>query len=82
MTTAAIRDRLLTYLADANDNEVKEFYSLIKGHIHLEDVVLAFTKQQLAILDARRSDLMNGTVKGIDRHTLHKNIRDKRNAAQ
>jgi hypothetical protein len=80
MTVTAIRDRLMTYLSTAEDKEVREIYSLLKGHVHLEDVTESFSQEQLAIINQRKKELTSGMDKGIDRVTLHNNVKAARTA--
>ena len=74
MTTAVIRDRLITYLADADEKEVKEFYALLKGHVNIEDMPVTFTEEQLKILDERKQSFGKGT----NWEAIHNNIRRNR----
>lgn len=78
MTTAVIRDRLMTYLADADEVEIEQFYNLVKSRISLEDVKDSLTDTQLQIVLARKQELTSGKVKGIDRVELHKLVRETR----
>jgi len=81
MTTALMRDRLISYLSAAGEKEVKEFYALLKGHVAIEDMPAMFTEEQLKILDERRESFVNGGVAGKDWRTVHDNVRNKRNSA-
>jgi len=77
MNVAMKRDRLITYLADANNKKVSALYSLLEEEIK-EQGGSYFTPEQLAILDARRTDLLSGKDKGTDWKTIHDNVRRKR----
>jgi hypothetical protein len=50
MTTLAIRKKLITYLADAEDSKVKALYTLLESEID-ESNAFALTKEQIQILD-------------------------------
>lgn len=80
MTAAMKRDRLITYLAEANEKKVKALYSLLEEDINESNAAHSFTEQQLEILDERRASLLNGSDKGIDWQTMHNNIRERRKA--
>ena len=82
MKAAMQRDRLLTYLADADDKKVKALYSLLEGYMNDVNSMPAFTEKQLEIIDERRADLMSGKDKGTDWQTMHQNIREKRKAVR
>jgi hypothetical protein len=81
MTAAMKRDRLITYLADADDKKVKALYSLLEEEISEREVAPYFTLEQLEILDERRTSLLSSKNKGTDWQTIHQNIREKRKAS-
>jgi hypothetical protein len=78
MTAAAIRDRLITYLADADEIEIERFYDLVKSRVPLEDITDGLTEEQLQIVLTREREILSGKVKGIDRVELHKLVRESR----
>lgn len=82
MTAAMQRDRLITYLADADDKKVKALYSLLEGYMNEINTMPAFTQKQLEIIDERRADLISSKDKGIDWQTMHQHIREKRKATR
>lgn len=78
MTAATIRDRLIHYLADANDKKIKELYTILKEHITDIETSPGFTDEQLRILEERKASLASGMDKGLNWQTIHDNIRRKR----
>ena len=81
MTAAMKRDRLITYLADADDKKVSELYTMLEENINDTHTESAFTEEQLEILDERRASLLSGKDIGPDWQTMHDNIRKKRKTA-
>lgn len=81
MTAAMKRDRLLTYLSNADDKKVNELYTLLEENMNDAHVEPAFTEEQLEILNERRTALLSGKDKGIDWQTMHNNIRQRRKTA-
>ena len=53
MTTLAIRKKLITYLADADDSKVKALYTLLESEID-EKKAFILTEEQKQILDEER----------------------------
>lgn len=62
MTTAVIRSRLLSYLADADDKKVKAIYTLLEKDIE-EKETFSLTDEQLEILDRERELHLSGKTK-------------------
>jgi len=62
MTTAAIRSRLLSYLADADDTKIKAVYTLLEKEIE-EKNAFTLTDEQLEILDREHELHMSGKSK-------------------
>jgi hypothetical protein len=81
MTAAVKRDKLITYLADADEKKVMALYTLLEEDIKDVDATSAFTEEQLEILEERRASLLSGKDKGTDWQTTHDNIRKKRKRA-
>ena len=81
MTDAMKRDRLITYLTEADTKKVKAVYTLLEEDINSSDTAPAFTEQQLEIIEERRASLLSGKDKGVDWKTMHNNIRKKRKTA-
>jgi len=66
MTTLAIRKKLMTYLADAEDSKVKARYTLLEKEIQQEES-FALTGEQLQILEKERAMHINGESKSYSR---------------
>lgn len=65
MTIIAIRQKLMTYLADADDSKVKALYSLLEKEMQDDDFVL--TDEQLQILNKERELHLSGQSKSYTR---------------
>ncbi|GAC1309935.1 MAG: hypothetical protein NVSMB24_26270 [Mucilaginibacter sp.] len=66
MTTLAIRKKLMTYLADADDSKVKALYTLLEKEIRDEET-FTLTDEQLQILEKEREMHVNGESKSYNR---------------
>lgn len=53
MTSTAIRQRLITFLSDAEDNKIKAIYTLLEREIEAEKS-FTLSDQHLEILDQQR----------------------------
>ena len=62
MTTAAIRSRLISYLADADDNKVKAIYTLLENDIEQKEGFV-LSDEQLEILDREHELHISGKSK-------------------
>ena len=62
MTIAAIRTRLISYLADADDNKVKAIYTLLEKDME-EKEQFVLSDEQLLILDKERELHLSGQSK-------------------
>jgi hypothetical protein len=78
MTALAIRKKVLTYLADADDKKVKAIYTLFEKEIE-EAGTFALSEEQLKILEERRSRHLNGQDKSYPWKEVHERIKNKRN---
>ena len=67
MATLSIRQKLLSYLATADDNKVKAIYTLLETDIQDEPSFI-LTDEQLAILDKERDLHISGQTKSYSRH--------------
>jgi hypothetical protein len=63
MTITAIRQRLISYLEDADENKVKAIYTLVEEDIENADVVLSH--EQLSILDQERELFIKDESKAL-----------------
>jgi hypothetical protein len=77
MTTAAIRHRLLSYLADADDKKVKAVYTLLEKEIEEKDAFI-LTDEQLEILDREHNLHISGQSKSYTRAEADQIIKGKR----
>lgn len=77
MTTVAIRQKLMTYLADADDSKVKALYTLLEKEMEEEDTFV-LTDEQLQILDREREMHVNGQTKSYNRHEAGQIIKGQR----
>ena len=77
MTTTAIRKKLITYLADADDKKVKAIYTLFEDEINHEGA-FKLTDEHIKILDDRKARHLSGKDKSSSWQQAHDNIRRKR----
>jgi hypothetical protein len=77
MTTLAIRKKLITYLADAEDSKVKALYTLLESEID-ESNAFALTKEQIQILDIERDLHISGRSKSYSREEASQIIKGQR----
>ncbi|MDP9076877.1 MAG: hypothetical protein M3O71_05600 [Bacteroidota bacterium] len=77
MTTTAIRQKLITYLANADDNKVKAIYTLVEGDINKEDT-FELTDDQLLILDIEREMHLAGKTKSYTSQEASQIIKGQR----
>ena len=76
MTIAAIRQQLMTYLAEANDQKVKALYTLLEGELESpKDFKLS--DEQLAIVEERKATYSTSR-EGRSWQEVHASIRSKR----
>ena len=66
MTSTAIRQRLITYLSDAEDNKIKAIYTLLEKEIESEHT-FNLTEEHLEILDREKALHLNGTTKSYSK---------------
>ena len=77
MTNIAIRKKLLTYLADADDKKVKAIYSFFEDEINQEGN-FKLTGEHVKILDERKTRHVSGKDKSSSWQDVHDKIRKKR----
>lgn len=77
MTNIAIRKKLMTYLADADDKKVKAIYTLFEDEINQEES-FKLTEEHVKILDERRVRHLNGKDKSSSWQEVHDRVRRKR----
>lgn len=76
MTTIAIRKKLMTFLADADDKKVKAIYTLFEDEINLEGN-FKLTEEHIKILDERRARHLSGKDKSSSWQDVHDRVRKK-----
>jgi hypothetical protein len=77
MRVAAIREKLMIYLADANDSKVKALYTLLEDDIE-ESSTFALTKEHLKILDEEHKLHLSGKSKSYSLEEAKQIIRGER----
>ena len=77
MTTLAIRKKLMTYLADAEDSKVKALYTLLEKEIQRENS-FALTDEQFQILEKERAMHISGESKSYSREDAMQIIKGQR----
>lgn len=78
MTSTAIRQRLITYLSDAEDNKIKAIYTLLENEIENEKS-FKLTEEHLEILDKEREMHLSGTTKSYSKQDSFDIIRGYKN---
>ncbi|HEY5464426.1 MAG TPA: hypothetical protein VIJ95_14290 [Hanamia sp.] len=66
MTTTAIRKKLMTYIADADDKKVKGLYMLIEDDISSKEK-FEFNDEQVKMLEQDRNEHIKGKSKSYSR---------------
>ena len=77
MTTISIRQKLMTYLADADDSKVKAIYTLLEREIQ-DDGDFKLTDEQFQILDEERELHLKGLTKSYTREEANQIIKGQR----
>lgn len=78
MTSTAIRQRLITYLSDAEDNKIKAIYTLLESEIENKKS-FSLTEEHLEILDKQRALHLSGTTKSYSKQDSFDIIRGHKN---
>ena len=79
MTALAIRQKLMIYLADADDSTVKAIYTLLKID-NKDEGAFKLSKEQLQMLDEDRELYLSGKSKSHTREESMQIIMGKRTA--
>lgn len=66
MTNTAIRQRLITYLSDAEDSKIKAIYTLLENEIENEKS-FGLTGEHLEILERERAMHLRGETKSYSK---------------
>jgi hypothetical protein len=77
MTIAAIRSRLMSYLANADDSKIKAVYTLLEKDIE-EKEVFVLSDEQLEILERERELHLSGQTKSYTRNDARQIIKGER----
>jgi len=77
MTTAAIRERLMIYIADAQDDKLKALYTLLEDNIE-ETSSFVLTKEHLKILEEEEALHLSGKSKSYSWNEAKQIIRGQR----
>jgi len=77
MATLTIRQKLISYLADADDSKVNAIYTLVENDIQ-EEPAFFLTDEQLAILDEERELHLSGQTKSYSRREAYQIIKGQR----
>ena len=77
MTPIAIRKKLITYIADADDKRVKGLYMLVEDEIGMQEN-FKFSNEHIRILEEERSLHFKGKSKSFKREEAKSIIRGKR----
>jgi len=77
MTILAIRQKLITYIADANDSKVKALYTLLENDID-EDHGFTLSDEQLEIIDREHEMYLRGEGKSYTVEESFQIIRGQR----
>jgi hypothetical protein len=77
MTIAAIRSRLMSYLANADDSKIKAVYTLLEKDIE-EKEVFVLSDEQLEILERERELHLSGQTKSYTRNDALQIIKGER----
>jgi hypothetical protein len=77
MATLTIRQKLMSYLADADDSKVKAIYTLLKKEIQEEEGI-TLTDEQLSILDQEHDMHVSGKTKSYNRKEASQIIRGQK----
>ena len=76
-TTLSIHQKLITYLADADDSKIKAIYTLLEKEIK-EEGDFKPTDEQLGILDKERAMHLSGQTKSYTRREAAQIIKGQR----
>jgi hypothetical protein len=77
MTTLTTRQKLMTYLADADDSKVEAIYTLLEREI-LEDDIFTLSDEQLRVLDEEHEMHITGQSKSYSREEASQIIKGRR----
>lgn len=76
MTNAAIRNKLIHFIAEASEEKINALYVLLQGELQDEDVSLS--EEQMSILEEQRVAYLTGKDKGRPWQEVLNEIRNKK----
>jgi hypothetical protein len=77
MTTTALRKKLITFIADADEKKIKGMYMLFEDEIE-NAAAFKLTDEHIKILDEESEKHLNGKSKSYDWNQAKQIIRGKR----
>jgi len=77
MTTLAIRQKLISYLAEADDSKITAIYTLLKNEIEAENT-FKLTDEELEMLEKEHEMHVNGLSKSYTREEARQIIKGQR----
>lgn len=77
MTTAAIRKKLIDYIADADEQKIKGLYLLVEDDLQ-NATGIKLTKEQTTFLEEERKEYKKGTGKSYSWEDTKQQIKKKR----
>jgi hypothetical protein len=77
MTTVAMREQLMTYLANADDNKLKALYTILEDKMD-ENEPVSLTQEQISILEDEDKLHFNGASKSYNWEEAKQIIRGQR----
>lgn len=77
MASLTIRQKLMTYLADADDSKVNAIYTLLEKEIQ-EESTFTLSKEQIQLLDQQHEMHVNGISKSYSREEANQIIKGLR----
>jgi hypothetical protein len=75
MALSLIRQKVMSYLADADENKVRAIYTLLERDIQEEDTTFKLSDEQIQILEMERDMHLNGQSKLYKREEAIKLIK-------
>ena len=77
MATLTTRQKLITYLADAEESKIDALYNILKENIDAEKQ-FAISDEELKMLEEDRELYLNGESKSYTREEAHQIIKGQR----
>lgn len=77
MPTSVIRQKLLNYLADADEEKIEAIYTLLEREIE-EGQLLPLSPEQIKILEEERQNHIRGVSKSYSREEAQRIIRSSK----